>query len=195
MVWSLLFFITSCQIWRLLLSSMFSGGNAKTKIIYYYTMEQIVKQAIIESAKEIMAKNIVATLCTCDGNCTHANNIYFAYNDTLEIVFVSDKDTKHAENIEKNSKVSIVVYNEPEAYGSNHQGIQIHGICAQASGLNLVECWHLYTKRFPVYATMIKNVDEIAKKLVKSRIFIVKVTSLKVLDVPTFGKEFHVVEF
>lgn len=158
-------------------------------------MEQIVKQDIIAAAKEIMEKNIVATLSTCDGNCTHANNIYFAYNNDLEIVFVSDKDTKHAENIEKNDKVSIVVYNEPEAYGSNHQGVQIHGICTQASGLNLVDCWYLYTKRFPVYATMIKNVDQIANKLVKSRIFTVKVTSLKILDVPTFGKEFHVVEF
>lgn len=158
-------------------------------------MKQALKQDIIAAAKEILKNNTVATLSTNDGDCSHANNIYFAFNNDLEIVFVSDKDTKHAENIEKNSKVSIVVYNEPDAYGSNHQGIQIHGICAQASGLNLVECWHLYTKRFPVYATMIKNVDQIANKLVKSRIFTVKVTSLKILDVPTFGKEFHVVEF
>lgn len=158
-------------------------------------MKQDLKQDIITAAKEILKNNTVATLSTNDSDCSHANNIYFAYSNDLEIVFVSDKDTKHAENIEKNGKVSIVVYNEPEVYGSNHQGIQIHGICTQATGLNLVECWHLYTKRFPVYATMIKNVDEIANKLVKSRIFIVKVTSLKILDVPTFGKEYHVVEF
>ncbi len=158
-------------------------------------MKQVLNQDIIDAAKEILKTNSVATLATNDGDRSHANNIYFAYNKDLEIVFVSDKDTTHAENIEKNGKVSIVVYNEPEAYGSNHQGIQIQGICTQASGLNLVECWHLYTKRFPVYATMIKNVDQIANKLVKSRIFTVKVTSLKLLDVPTFGKEFHVVEF
>lgn len=157
--------------------------------------KKTTNEEIIAAAKEIMQNNIVATLCTSVGNETHANNIYFAYNNDLEIVFVSDKDTKHAENIEKNGKVSIVVYNAPVAYGSNHQGVQIQGICTLASGLNLVECWHLYTKRFPVYATMIKNVDQIANKLVKSRIFTVKVTSLKILDVPTFGKEFHVVEF
>ena len=158
-------------------------------------MEQIVKQDIVAAAKEIMSNNIVATLCTSDGNCSHANNIYFAYNNNLEIVFVSDKDTKHAEYIEKNENVSIVIYNEPESYGKNHQGIQIKGVCSQATGLALVECWQLYTKRFPVYATMINNVDQIANKLVKSRLFIVKVTSVKILDVPTFGKEFHVAEF
>ena len=158
-------------------------------------MGQIVKQDIVAAAKEIMSNNIVATLCTSDGNYSHANNIYFAYNNNLEIIFVSDKDTKHAEYIEKNGNVSIVIYNEPESYGKNHQGIQIKGVCSQASGVNLLECWHLYTKRFPIYTTMIKNVDEIANKLVKSRLFIVKVTSLKIMDVPTFGKGFQVVDF
>lgn len=158
-------------------------------------MGKVTKQDILNAAKNIMSNNIVATLCTNDKECAHANNVYFAYNDDFEIIFVSDKDTKHAENIEKNEHVSIVIYNEPESYGINHQGIQIHGVCSQASGLDLVKCWHIYTKRFPVYATMIKNVDEIANKLVKSRLFIVKVTSLKIMDVPTFGKGFQVVDF
>lgn len=150
---------------------------------------------IIEATKEIMSHNIVATLCTCNNQCTHANNIYFTYNDNLNIIFVSDNDTEHVKNIEENNRVSIVIYNEPESYGQNHQGIQISGICNQASGLTLIECWRLYTKRFPVYATMIKNVDEIANKLVKSRLFIVKVTSLKIMDVPTFGKGFQIIDF
>lgn len=158
-------------------------------------MNHVTEKDIIAAAKEIMSNNIVATLCTSDGDCSHANNIYFAYNNDLEIVFVSDKDTKHAEYIEKNKNVSIVIYNEPESYGKNHQGIQIQGSCSQVTGLALVECWHLYTKRFPVYATIINNVEQIANKIVKSRLFIVKATSLKILDVPTFGKEFHVAEF
>lgn len=153
------------------------------------------KEEIILAIKKIMSNNIVGTLSTCDQNICHSNNIYYAVDDNMNLVFVSDKDTQHAQNISKNSNVSIVVNNEPQSYGQGHQGIQISGKCVQASGLSLINGWLLYTKRFPVFTNVVKNVSLIEKSMVSIRLYTVKVERIKIIDVPSLGKGSHIIDF
>lgn len=152
---------------------------------------EINKENIIAAAREIMENNIVATLSTCDNNVCHSNNIYYAIGKSFELIFVSNEDTIHANNIEKNSQVSVVIYNTPQSYGQQHQGIQISGTCIKAKGTNLINGWGHYIKRFPVFETMVKNASMIEKNLVKARLYIVKIEKLKIIDIPSFGQGFH----
>lgn len=148
----------------------------------------IEREQVIKAATNILENNIVATLCTTDGHSVHANNIYYAYNNELDIVFVSDRNTVHGKNIQTKDSVSLVVYNEPEAYGVNHQGIQIEGACKEATGEDLVKSWLLYVKRFPVFKNLMSDINQIVKGLVGTRIYIVKVSNIKIMDIPSFGK-------
>lgn len=148
----------------------------------------IEREQVIKAATNILENNIVATLCTTDGLSIHANNVYYAYNNEWDIVFVSDRNTVHGKNIQVKESVSLVVYNEPQAYGVNHQGIQMEGTCKEATGEDLFKSWLLYVKRFPVFKNLMSDINQIVKGLVDTRIYIIKVSDIKVMDIPALGK-------
>jgi len=87
----------------------------------------------IKEAKDIISSNIYMTVATAslEGD-PWISPVFFAYDDTYNLYWVSDKNSRHSKLIRENDRVAIVVFDSsaPEGEGD---GVYIE---AQAVELN-----------------------------------------------------------
>lgn len=87
----------------------------------------------IKEAKDIISSNIYMTVATAslEGD-PWISPVFFAYDDTYNLYWVSDKNSRHSELIRENDRVAIVVFDSsaPEGEGD---GVYVE---AQAVELN-----------------------------------------------------------
>jgi hypothetical protein len=75
----------------------------------------------------------------------HINHMYFAWNDRFEVFWISDPDSVHSRNLERNPSAAVTIYASNQVWGKPDRGIQLFG----AAGVTRAsEAASAYGKRF-----------------------------------------------
>ena len=105
-------------------------------------------------------------------------SVYFLYDDSLNLYFVSNPKTKHCQNIAKNPKVSVVIVNTEQDPNGNKVGLQARGTAKKVTSVGeikeIIKSWN---KRGFVPVTY-----SVFKKAWKSRFYKIKLTDLQIFD-------------
>jgi uncharacterized protein YhbP (UPF0306 family) len=81
----------------------------------------------------------------------HINHMYFAWNQSFEVVWISDTDSLHSRNLVKNSSAAVTIYASNQIWGRPDRGIQLFGAAGVTNGRASQDARRLYTKRFRDY--------------------------------------------
>lgn len=146
-----------------------------------------------KSISGILEKSILCSIATLGTNNTsYIHTAYFAFNDKLDLFFLSDPTTQHCINIEKNPSIAIAVSDSRQIWQEPKQGLQLFGTCQLAKGTSKISAEYQYIKRFVGYGDWIKVLTEKERKGFTSKFYIIKIDSLKIFDEPTFGEEVYI---
>src|SRR2546422_3309966 len=125
------------------------------------------------------------------GKRAHINTAYFCYSPDLNFYFLSDPDSLHCKNVERNPSMAMMVMNSSQTWGGSDRGIQLFGTCHRVRGPAAKEAERRYGSRFPAYATWLRRTDRSGRRgadLLRSYAFYRFVpTPIKILDEAEFG--------
>jgi uncharacterized protein YhbP (UPF0306 family) len=140
-------------------------------------------------AKEIMTEVQLMTVCSVDNNKPWCFTAFFAFDDKLNIYFLSREYRRHSKNILKNSTVSGTIFSHDHKFGKPVRGIQFEGTCKKVEENNLKKIFSLYRKRYPdaTKHTDLKGLTAQDDK--KVRLWIIKPKMIKIHDEKNFGSE------
>jgi uncharacterized protein YhbP (UPF0306 family) len=113
---------------------------------------EISLRRVHRSVHRLLAENVLCSIAsiTADGH-AHINTAYFSYAPELEIYFLSHQRALHCQNISSNPSMAMAVFSSNQTWGGSDCGLQLFGICKQATGRQATKADRLYSKRFAEY--------------------------------------------
>ena len=147
---------------------------------------------IQRSVFRILRDSALCSMSTvAPGTRAHINTAYFCYSPDLNFYFLSDPDSLHCKNLERNPSMAMMVMNSSQTWGGSDRGIQLFGTCHRVGGPAAKEAERQYGSRFPAYATWLRRADRAGRRnadLLRSYAFYRFVpTRIKILDEAEFG--------
>lgn len=119
-----------------------------------------------DKALGFLEKQTTMVLGTATHNNVWSASVHFVTTPDFEVIFFSNPNSRHCQNILENRNVSAVITNEKTA-----ASIQLAGTCRIADGVE----WDTY---FDIYAKKVKN----AAKRVDQVIYVITPTELWMID-------------
>ena len=119
----------------------------------------------------------------------HISTAYFCYTKHLDIYFVSDPATKHAQNLARDPRVAVAVFSTDQQWGAPLRGLQFFGQCRLASAIESPKALATHAARFHAYDEYIKALNPLERAKSPYRFYRFCPTSVKVLDESVFGEE------
>lgn len=96
-----------------------------------------------------------STLCAIgtvsSGGRAHVNTAYFAWSPELDIVWMSDPQARHSQNVRANPSVAIAVFDSTQTWGKLDRGIQLFGSAREVADRAAGDAERVYGERFPQY--------------------------------------------
>ena len=145
-------------------------------------------EKISNSIRDILRKNHLLTLSTSKKGEPYSNTAFYTYDENMNLYIWSEEGTKHSENLKKNGKVSVNIFNSNQKWGSLLRGLQANGIARQVNKKELIIAGILYIKRFPKSLKLVKNPKRFHDKIFESKLYKITLHEIKVFDEKTFGK-------
>lgn len=110
---------------------------------------------IRREALTLLARCRTASLASVDAHGRpHAANVQYAFDDRLNLYFVSSPDAAHSRHIAQNPAVALTVYDHDDAEPATLRGLQLHARAAAITdAVERAKALALYTARFPFLAT------------------------------------------
>jgi uncharacterized protein YhbP (UPF0306 family) len=104
------------------------------------------------SVSRLLDENVLCSMAsiTADGR-AHINTAYFCYSPKLELFFLSHPNARHCQNILGNPSMGIAIFPSSQTWGGADCGLQLFGICKQATEREASKANKLYGKRFAEY--------------------------------------------
>jgi uncharacterized protein YhbP (UPF0306 family) len=102
--------------------------------------------------KQFLADHTTLTLATmaADGQ-PQAAALFFAETDDLSLIFISEKKTRHSQNVAQNSRVAATIYADGQLWQSI-RGLQLEGTCTALSGQAARTARKVYLAKYPFIA-------------------------------------------
>ncbi|MEX2017310.1 MAG: pyridoxamine 5'-phosphate oxidase family protein [Candidatus Pacearchaeota archaeon] len=146
-------------------------------------------EKISESVKKILNNNKLLTLSTYGKNGIHSNTAFYTFDKDLNLYIWSEEGTEHSQNLRRNGKVSVNIFDSKQKWGSLLKGLQATGSAkAITNRKELILAGILYLKRFPAALKIVKNPKRFNDKIFESKIYKIEPKEIKVFDEKTFGK-------
>ena len=164
----------------------------KTSIVKLIGDSNFSQDDLLRSITHILESNTLLAMSSLSGLNSYINTAYYAYNNNLELFILTEQSTIHGQNIEQNPSIAAAIWMDSGKYGENLQGLQLFGVCEKVSTLKLFDALKQYNNRFPTFAQIIKHPEDFAKGVVKSRLYILKIDKIKLLDEPAFGRRNYI---
>lgn len=142
-------------------------------------MEILTKGLILKFLKtgKLMA---VAT----DGDFPWIATVYYTFDQNLNLYFLSDPATLHAQQIIKNPKVAVSIANSSQDINKPKRGLQLSGIAQQISGLDKIK------HALDLWKTNLKVINpKLTYKVVTGRMFKITPKRIKLFDQELFKVE------
>lgn len=157
----------------------------------HYNHQKYPDEKINESISSILEANTLFSMATVSGeDKSYINTAYFAFGKSLNFYFLSAPTTQHCKNIAKNKSVALTIFNSNQNDPTElKRGLQIFGSSRLAAGKELIEGFAVYSQRFSSILKYIKTPADFLKKIIQSRLYIIKPFLIKIFDEPIFGQE------
>lgn len=163
-----------------------------TKINLSYNHDSYSDKELNESLSDLLEEQALGAMSSVHNGQPHINTAYFVPSNDLTLYFLSPPDDRHSLFVKENPSVAIALWKHPEEWGINLHGVQLFGTCEKLGiGTELVSAMSLYLKRFPAVQCIIKEPGKIMDG-VNSRLYAVRVSSIKLLDEARFGEEKYI---
>lgn len=143
-----------------------------------------VKELIIDYLKE--AK--LMSLATCNKDKPWAATVWFAFDDRLNLYFISQNFRRHVAEIKSNPSVAGTIAKPHKDLGAKVTGVQFEGNANEVSILELPKIFKLFVKRFPNAKANIKSVKNIIENTIKTRFYKIKPVRYVLFDEINFPK-------
>jgi uncharacterized protein YhbP (UPF0306 family) len=146
------------------------------------------EKKISDSIKNILNRNHLLTLATSKKGEPHSNAAFYTFDKNMSLYIWSEEKTTHSENLKKNRKVSVNIFDSSQKWGSLLQGLQATGIAMPVNHKEIIKAGILYIKRFPSSLKLVGNPKRFHDKLFESKIYKIQLNEIKVFDEKAFGK-------
>ncbi len=146
------------------------------------------EEKILKSFYNLLNKNILLTLSTVNKNEPYSNTAYYIFDKNFNLYIWSEISSKHCQNIKKNNKIAVNIFNSNQTMGSLRQGIQALGRAYIVNNKELIKAGFLYIKRFPKIIKFAKTPKDFHKKVFASKIYKLELNKIKIFDEKTFGE-------
>jgi uncharacterized protein YhbP (UPF0306 family) len=104
-----------------------------------------------ELAREVLEDSTLCAVATVSRAKTpHVNTVYFAWSPDLDLVWLSDPDSRHSRNLGGNHAAAVAVYDSTQTWGRADRGVQLFG-SARLAGRSAAGTEAVYAARFPEY--------------------------------------------
>ncbi len=150
---------------------------------------EIDSERLRNSVANLLGRTMLCTMATVTpDNLPYANTCFFAVTNDLSLVVLTPPTTKHSTNLSHRPDVSVTVFDSSQVSGNDLQGLQLFGICHQASLVETPDCLLTYGRRFASLTTAAPDVTTFMR-VFQSRFFKLQIDTIKIFDEPVFGKE------
>jgi len=140
-----------------------------------------------EALEGVLQENILLSMASQNSGASYINVAYYAYNQDMDIYFMSNPESQHAANLEWVSSVALSIADSRQEWDGKKRGLQLFGTCRPARGMEVLHGGRLYLKRFASFGKVITHLDMLLEKSTHTKVFVVNVASLKLLDEERFG--------
>jgi len=135
-----------------------------------------------------------ATLASCKGKKPWSATVFFAYDEELNLYFLSQTHRRHSLEIIDNPNVSLGIAEQTFEMGDKVRGLQIEGKCIVLEGEEAKKAFTLVRKRFVkakdfVNLKLLVKAVRIAISPNQTKIWRVTPTLIKVFDEKKYGSE------
>ncbi|MGE0109731.1 MAG: pyridoxamine 5'-phosphate oxidase family protein [Bdellovibrionales bacterium] len=134
-----------------------------------------------KSVSEILAANTLMSMATVKKGQSYINTAYYAYNNELEIFFLSPPKSQHCLHLKNEPSVALSIYDSHQDWTKEKRGLQLFGTCQPVNALELLEAGRLYAGRFVGFKEILPSIKDIAK-VMESRFYKVETKSLQIFD-------------
>ncbi len=164
----------------------------KINVRLHISDEEVEASRILDSVSSILDNNTIFSMSSINGNSSYINSAFFAYSTNLNLYFLTEETTQHAQNVLINSSVAVSLCNNAKLYGENLQGLQLFGTCKITPFLQTTEAITIYMQRFPLFRKIIKNPEDFITGILKSKLYRIEIHSIKLIDEPQFGRRRYI---
>jgi len=144
------------------------------------------------SVSRILRENVLCAISTVTGDRrAHIHTAYFAYSADFEFYFLSDANSVHSRNVERNPSMAMAIFRSAQVWGRPDRGIQLFGTCRPANEDDAVRAERVYGRRFPAYLRYIRSTRggdrRMGAQLRSYRFYRFVPRTVKILDEAEFG--------
>lgn len=123
----------------------------------------------------LLAETQALTLATLDPDGRpRATPIFFAFDDRADLIFLSDPQTQHCRNLEREPSASAALYPEVSDW-RGLRGLQIKGVASSVPASDREAALSQYTARFPF-------VLELTDVVSQSEVYRLRPTWVRLID-------------
>jgi uncharacterized protein YhbP (UPF0306 family) len=141
---------------------------------------------LAEVVRRILGETTLCAMATLGPeNQVHINTAFFAWNEAVELFFLSLPDAVHCRNLEGAPTMAVAVFDSQQRWGTPHRGLQLFGVGGRLGPSQLEEVERLYVRRFPAYDEFKAHGHTAFGAL---RFYAFRAAALKLLDEEAFGE-------
>lgn len=135
------------------------------------------RQEVLNHIKEYLKSHFQMVVSTY-ANYPWTATLYYSVDEEMNIYFLSNPETLHCKQIEKNPKVSVAIVDAPQKPSSLKKGLQIYGKAKRISGINKIKfALDLWRKALDVTSPLY-TYEGMMKKAIKGRMY--KITPVRI---------------
>ncbi len=100
--------------------------------------------------KQTMDKTLYCSLATAEKGRVWVCPVAFAYDNQMDIYFISNLRSRHIKNIARNNKVAVAIYTTDQKVKGHKAGVQLEGTATRVHGHSHIErAYYIYFRRLP----------------------------------------------
>lgn len=104
------------------------------------------------SVLSILSETEAMTLATIGSSGDpRATPVYFAFDDQLNLIFISDRHSLHSRNLDRDARAAVAIYPHIEDWRAL-RGVQMQGSARQVDPTERGRAQAIYQRRFPFVA-------------------------------------------
>ena len=118
----------------------------------------------------------------------YIHTAYYARRDLARLIFVSNVNARHSQNLETNPRCAITIYPSGQKWDHWKKGLQGFGTIERLRGAEFEACQLTYGKEYPEYNEWLREAGEAAEHL-RPALYEVSLDYIQILSEEELGEE------
>ena len=118
----------------------------------------------------------------------YINTAYYARRDLARLIFASNVNARHSQNLETNPRCAITIYPSGQKWNDWKKGVQGFGTIARLRGAEFEACQLTYSQEYPEYNEWLREAGEAAEHL-RPALYEIILDNIQILSEEELGEE------